>query len=292
MRKALTLLLVAGTLCLADTKPDVKEEPVGLVLNPGGGKLLRSDTETPLALRAGDLLFTGDAVRTEANPASYLFCPAKSIETLSASGEVRMDAKQPKVKTGKITDVPARACTLPQTLRVAVASQQHYGVTMTRGGDEGKPIPRDQLPADLKALLVPLDAALAADPKDQAALVSEATLFEDRKLPTNALEIYRKLQEQWPEAVWVKSKIFELGDQVGTAAAAAAATPAAGGNTYALLIGISKYKKPELDLQFANADATELGEVSGKPPRRRTPRGKHPDADRRQGDHRGRAVGV
>ncbi len=265
MRKALTLLLAAATLCLADTKPDVKEEPVGLVLNPGGGKLLRSDTETPLALRAGDLLFTGDSVRTEANPASYLFCPSKSIETLSASGEVRMDAKQPKVKTGKITDVPARACTLPQTLRVAVASQQHYGVTMTRGGDDGTPVPPGQLPADLKALLAPLDAALVADPKDQAALVSEATLFEDRKLPSNALAIYRKLAEQWPEAVWVKSKIFELGDQVGTAAAAAAVTPAAGGNTYALLIGISKYKKPELDLQFANADATELSKFLQSP---------------------------
>ena len=199
MRKRwLALLMASASVALwADTKPDMKEEPVGLVLNPGGGKLLRAPTlRTPLALRQpSDLLFSGDAVRTEATPASYLFCPSKSIETLSASGEVRLDAKQPKVKTGKISDVPARACTLPQTLRVAVASQQHYGVTMTRGSDEGKPIPRDQLPADLKALLVPLDSALAADPTDQAALVSEATLFEDHKLPANALEIYRKLLE-------------------------------------------------------------------------------------------------
>jgi tetratricopeptide (TPR) repeat protein len=259
---AFFLLLVTAALCQADTtKP---EEPVGLVLNPGGGKLLRSDTETPLALRAGDLLFSGDAVRTEANPASYLFCPAKAIETLSASGEVRMDAKQPKVKTGKITDVPARACTLPQTLRVAVASQQHYGVTMTRGGPDVKPIPRDKLPADVQALLMPLDAALAADPKDQAALVSEATIFEDHKLPSNAYEVYKKLEQQWPDAVWVKSKLFSLGELASVEAAAAAPAPA-GGNTYALLIGISKYKKPELDLQFANADAVELGKFLESP---------------------------
>ena len=71
-----------ATVLWADTKPEVKEEPVGLVLNPGGGKLLRFDTETPLALRAGDLLFSGDGVRTDATPASYLFCPAKTIQTL------------------------------------------------------------------------------------------------------------------------------------------------------------------------------------------------------------------
>jgi tetratricopeptide (TPR) repeat protein len=259
----LGLLMLAGA-CWADTKPEVKEEPVGLVLNPGGGKLLRADTETPLALRAGDLLFSGDGLRTDASPASYLFCPAKTIQTLSASGEVRLDAKQPKVKTGKISDVPAKACTLPQTLRVAVASQQHYGVTMTRGGEDSKPVSRDQLPADLKAALAPLDAALAADPNDPGALVSEATLFEDRKFSSNALDIYKKVQGLWPDAVWVKSKIFDLAQLA--AAQAAAATPASpDGNTYALLIGVSKYKKPELNLQFANQDAIDLAKFLQSP---------------------------
>src|SRR5579871_4498566 len=109
------------------------DEPVGLVLSPGGSKLVRANTETPLAARPGDLLFTGDGLRTESAAASFLFCPSKSIDTLSASGEVRFDAKQPKVKTGKISEQPARACTLPETPRVAVASQQHVGVTRTRG---------------------------------------------------------------------------------------------------------------------------------------------------------------
>ena len=110
-----------------------KEEPVGLVLSATGSKLLRAATETPLAARAGDLLFSGDGLRTESGPASFLFCPAKAIDTLAPSGEVRFEGNQPKVKAGKISEQPARACTLPQTLRVAAASQQHYGVTMTRG---------------------------------------------------------------------------------------------------------------------------------------------------------------
>ena len=33
-----------------------REEPVGLVLSAAGSKLLRADTETPLAARPGDLL--------------------------------------------------------------------------------------------------------------------------------------------------------------------------------------------------------------------------------------------
>ncbi len=259
---ATALLLLSGRQARADTK----EEPVGLILNPSGSKLLRADTETPLAARSGDLLFSGDGLKTEAGAASFLFCPSKVIDTLSASGEVRFEARQPKVKAGKISEQPARACTLPQTLRVAVASQQHYGVSMTRGINkpEVPPTPRDKLPADVIAELAPLDAALAADPKDQAALIGEATVFENHKLMANALEQYYKLREQWPDAVWIKAKIFDLEEALATQAAAAI-TAAPGGQTYALLVGISKYAKPELALQFADADASVFGQLLESP---------------------------
>ncbi|HEX6896826.1 MAG TPA: caspase family protein, partial [Bryobacteraceae bacterium] len=254
---------MSGVLLMADTR----EEPVGLVLNAGGSKLLRADTETPLTARPGDLLFAGDGLKTETGAASFLFCPAKAIDTLSAAGEVRFEPKQPKVRAGKITEQPARACTLPQTLRVAIASQQHYGVSMTRGINkpEVPPVPRDKLPADVIAELAPFDAVLAADPKDQAALVSEATVFENRKLTSNALEIYYKLREQWPDAVWIKSKIFELEEALATQASAVTAAAAPGGQTYALLVGISKYAKPELALQFADADANVFSQLLQSP---------------------------
>src|SRR5688572_18216323 len=124
-----------------------KENPVGLVLTPGGGQLLRADTETPISARAGDLLFAGDGLRTSSTAATFLFCPSKTLDTLTQASEVRFDAKQVNVKSGKITEQPARACILPQTLRVSVASQQHYGVTMTRGvAGDFQPTARDQLP--------------------------------------------------------------------------------------------------------------------------------------------------
>src|SRR5579863_4806601 len=248
---------------------DQKETAVGLVLTGAGGKVLRADTETPLAAKPGDLLFSGDGLRTETSPASFLFCPNKAIDTLGPAGEVRLDAKQAKVKVGKITEQPARACTLPPTLRIGAASQQHYGVTMTRGGDKPAipPTPRDQLSADTVVELTPYDAALKNDSKDQAALVSEATIFENHKLPANSLEMYYKLREQWPDAVWVKSKIFELEQLLSTRAgiAAAASAAQAGGQTYALMIGISKYKRPDLSLQFAHADAIDFSRLLQSP---------------------------
>src|SRR5579871_4672895 len=153
---AIFLLLAAGA-----ASADSPEQALGLVLSSAGSKLLRADAETPLAARPGDLLFSGDGIRTDAAAASFLFCPAKAIDTLGPSGEVRMDPKQPKVKAGKITEQPARACTLPQTLRVTSASQQHYGVTMTRGINrpEVPPTPHDQLGADVLTELAPYDAA-------------------------------------------------------------------------------------------------------------------------------------
>jgi len=259
---SLTLLLSIG-LAAGDTK----EEPVGLILSSAGSKLFRADTETPLAARAGDLLFAGDGLKTETGSTSFLFCPSKAIDTLAPAGEVRFEAKAPKVKTGKISEQPARACTLPQTLRVAVASQQHYGVSMTRGVNKSEvpPTPHDKLPADVQAELAPYEAALAANPKDQGALVSEAAVFENRKLISNALDLYYKLRVEWPDAVWIKSKVFELEQAQSDQASSATAATAPGGKTYALLVGISKYAKPELSLQFAHADADVFGKLLESP---------------------------
>src|ERR1700733_9741569 len=267
MRKFVLMLLCAA-MAFADTAfADTKEEPVGLVLSGTGSKLLRADTETPLAARPGDLLFAGDGLKTEGGPASFLFCPGKSLDTLTAAGEVRLDAKAPKVRSGKITEQPAHACTLPQTLRVAAASQQHYGVSMTRGLNkpEVAPTPHDKLAPDVQSELAPYETALAANPKDEAALVTEATIFENHKLIANALDAYYKLREQWPDAGWVKSKIFDLEQALADQASSATASAQAGGQTYALLVGISKYAKPELSLQFAEADASVFGKLLESP---------------------------
>jgi tetratricopeptide (TPR) repeat protein len=238
---------VRAILLLASAGWTRAEQPVGLVLSPGGSKLLRANTETPLAARAGDLLFSGDGLRTGASTVSFLFCPAQSVDTLSASSEVRFDTKQPRIKSGRIVEQPARGCLLPESLRVEIASQQHYGGTITRGVRRaGDLIPRNRLAADVLAELPP------ADSKDPGDLVVAATVFEKHQLVANALDVYYQLQAQWPDAVWIKSKIFRLEQQLSSPTAPQPST----GQTYALLVGITKYKRKELSLQFAEADAT------------------------------------
>ena len=52
------ILLVGFTAVFALQAAETREEPVGLILSAVGGKVLRSNTETPLAARAGDILFS------------------------------------------------------------------------------------------------------------------------------------------------------------------------------------------------------------------------------------------
>src|SRR6185369_5008260 len=94
---------------------------------------VRAGSELPLAARPGDVLFSGDALRSEAAPVSFLYCPDKSSASLAPKAEVVIEAKQLRVRSGKMAGkTPAGSCFLPPVTRVSVASQQHYGVTMVR----------------------------------------------------------------------------------------------------------------------------------------------------------------
>ena len=242
------------------------EQPVGLVLSSGGSRVVRSGTETPLASRSGDLLFVGDQLSTKDTPASFLFCPGKAIESLLPGGDLQLQSKRLRLLRGKTSEQPARRCELPQVLRLATASEQHYAVTMTRGSPtDFPPTPRDRLPPDVLAELAPIEATLQRDENDPAALLAAANLYERRKIYANALAQYYRMRQLWPDAAWVKAKISELESILADQYAAASRQNAAGGKTYALLVGISKYAKPELNLQFANADATDFGKFLRTP---------------------------
>ena len=182
------------------------DQPVGVVLAPGGSKLLRANTETPLAARSGDLLFSGDGLRTEASAASFLFCPAKSVDTLSPSGEVRFDPKQPKVKIRQ--NLRTAGASLHASRNSACSRRQpaalrrhHDARHQTRGSAHpAQSAPRRKCWPNFRRGLT----------KDPATWSTAATVFEKHKLIANALDAYYKLREQWPDAVWVKSKIFDL----------------------------------------------------------------------------------
>ena len=252
---------LAASLTAADL-----EQPVGIMLSAGGSRVLRAGTETQLASKAGDLLFAGDELWAKDAPAAFLFCPGKAIETVPPGGDVQLLSKRLRLVQGKTSEQPARACELPQVLRLAVASEQHYGGAMIRGtpGDF-PPIPHDQLPPDVIAELAPIEAALQIDANDPAALIAAANVFDRKKIYANELAEYYRMRRQWPDAAWVKAKIFKLETTLTDQYAAAGRKATAGGKTYALLVGISKYAKPELNLQFAHADAVDFGKLLRTP---------------------------
>lgn len=246
--------------------PATLEQPVGVMLSSEGSNVLRAGTETPLASMAGDLLFAGDELRARDVAASFLFCPGKAIEKLLPGGAVQLQNQRLRVVQGKTSEQPARSCQLPQVMRLAVASEQHYGGIMIRGTpSDFPPIPRDQLPPEVLAELAPLEAALQNDANDPIALIAAADVFERKKLYANELAEYYRMRRQWPDAAWIKARIFELESTLTDQYAAASRKATAGGKTYALLVGISKYAKPELNLQFAHADAIDFSKLLQTP---------------------------
>ena len=98
MRKVVVGIALAALSLSADTP---KEEPVGLILAAGGSKVLRAKTATPLAARSGDILFSGDSLKSEGATASFLYCPTKTSNTLEAGSDVLLDTKALKVRSGK-----------------------------------------------------------------------------------------------------------------------------------------------------------------------------------------------
>ena len=256
--------------CMSVFADAPREEPVGLILLPGQGKVLRAGSETPLAARAGDILFAGDSLRSGGGASGFLYCPTKISQTLDQGGEVLLDSKQLKVKSGKLSGAkPVNACFLPTMVRVAVASQQHYGVSMTRGlaKPDDAAIAFNDLPANVKAEVTPFENALKANPNDTQALIEEAATFDRDKLEANALATYRKASAQWPDAVWIKGRMFELEEALATEAAIKAAAISPDAKTYAMVVGIGKYEKlpPELFLQYPGADATAFGKYLTSP---------------------------
>ena len=253
------LFLACTGLCVPSLGADKTDRgaPVGLVLDPGGSELLRPHTESPLATRAFDLLFSGDRIVTAGSPASFLFCPAKESQTLAPASEIRFDTNPPRIPRGRLTDrKPVDSCLLPQAIRVTTASQQAYGSGTTRGDPTVHP-PSPLSDKVINELKHSRDL-LAADPKDVFAHITAAAIYEKYNLPANALAEYQTLRKLQPDLKWVGQKISELETALDSAEMTAV-TPPPGGKTYALLVGVSDYEDPRIPaLHFAHADADLL----------------------------------
>jgi tetratricopeptide (TPR) repeat protein len=240
------------------------EDPVGLVLVTQSAKLIRADTLTPFTAKTGDILFQGDSLLSSGGTVSFLYCPDKSSQTLSPDAAVLLGAKSLRIKSGRVTaKTNVNSCWLPKLARVAIASQQQYGISLTRPLQAQAPgaatfeqrlqaLPDAQRTA-LIAELAPIDARLAANPNDAQARIERASLLDRNNLRVDAAIEYRRALQQWPGAVWILSRLFALEDQPKPEEPA---PPGAEGKTYALLVGVSQYKSDSINpLLYATRDA-------------------------------------
>lgn len=243
------------------------EQPVGLVTRVEGGSLLRTGTELALTAKAGDILFAGDTLSAEKGAIAFLFCPERMLVTLPAGATVVLDARQVQLKAGQLGGKqPAPYCYLPQLPRAAAASQFNNGASQTRAlkDPDASPgtlaqrlaaLPEAQRTA-LQKELEPLDKAIAANAGDGAARLARAGVLEKYNLPADAAAEYQKAGEVWPDAVWLKTRLFVLEDAAEKAGRPKTADPATPGKTYALLVGVTKYQSAEIrPLQYAHEDA-------------------------------------
>lgn len=191
-----------------------KTQPVGLVM--GAGATVARGKAPAAAVKPGEILFAGDILKAGSASAAFLFCPEKYSAALSANGEATLTESQVQVKAGELVGRRnVAACYLPEVQKLSVASQQHYGVMLTRGS--GAAAPKGTLADRIKALpdekRHELEPLLAAAPgNDPVSVVARAAALEKAGLLYDAGESYREAAKQWPEAAWVKKKIVEIED--------------------------------------------------------------------------------
>jgi len=244
------------------------EQPVGLVLASQGGMLLRAGTSLPLGAEPGDILFSGDSLKSDAgSSAVFLFCPTNSAQQLDESSEVEFDVRQLRVGKGRLTDrKPAPICILPQLERAPIAGVKHYGASMGPRSEAGGPATGgleerlQALPENVRQPLVEdlarIDGAIAGNQQDLAAHVARAAVLEKTGLKGDAADEYKTIRARWPGAAWADSRAFDDEEQSRGVSPTQPSKAGLGGKTYALIVGISAYQNSSVpQLRYAHADA-------------------------------------
>jgi len=265
-------LWLALMTCLAQTTTN--DTPVALAIRADGGNLTRAGNELALTLRTGDLIFPGDSIQASAGAVTILYCPERSVFTLPPGASALFEAARIQMKSGELSGkTPAPHCFLPKMGRMAAASQMHNGASVRRAlrpeADPGAFETRlAALPQNSRAALQieidPLDKAIAANANDPLPRLGRAEVLAKYGLAADAAAEYQKVGQLWPDAVWLKARLFTLEEEAEKSAGASPRGPTATaepGKTHALLVGISKYQSEAIrPLNFAHEDAALMND--------------------------------
>jgi tetratricopeptide (TPR) repeat protein len=232
------------------------EQPVGLVLEDGTGSVHRPGRETLIDARAGVELFAGDKLVAGETGIVFAFCPANSAQTLPAHREIVVDASTlPGIVTGikplSICELPAmsRLWTTAITPRPQVSAEGSFEDRIQKLSEPGRSAFRKQWATTEQA----------SGEWELLTAVSRASILEDAGLRADAITECDRIAARWPAATWTAEVAMRMarglagtrGVRVNRPDAAPAVLK---GKTYALLLGISRYKSvPQLN--YADKDA-------------------------------------
>ena len=235
VRVACYFVFAVGAPVFAQERAEV---PVAIVLRGQGADYLRQSDHASLSLKPGEVLFSGDSFRTGSGTVTVLHCPSRQVIDLPANASGVASLQRLTVRPAP--DTPRRAvpeCDMPAAKRRMPASQAHLGASLFGG--------RLLISSNVG------DPATSTEP-GIARLLTQLAGAERTRDEREALAICLTLFRLWPEAAWLRVKVFDH-----ERAAAALAQPAGlASGTSAVVIGISRYQDHRVpQLQWAHRDA-------------------------------------
>lgn len=230
-------------------------QALGLLLNGAGVHVVRQGDALPLPASPGELLYAGDRVTAGTAGAQLLYCPAVQLLTLKPNGTATLS---PNKATGSFgAKVRTPICNLPAVER---DTSHTFGARSVKE-DRLRDAPLDAgLDRQYRSELQTLTGS------DLASRISRAVLHGRFQQKAAAAQELGRVQEQIADQAWPRILIHELQTRTDeqpvaprTVRIKVSPPPAdlAKGQTFALVVGISKYQRlpSNLQLKFAHADA-------------------------------------
>jgi tetratricopeptide (TPR) repeat protein len=235
IRLGCCIALAIGVTGFAQERPEV---PVAIVLHGQGATYVRQGDHAALSINPGEVLFSGDSFRTGLSSITILHCPSRQVIDLppQASGVASLG----RLTVRPAETAPRRAvpeCEMPASVRRMPAGEAHLGESLFNA--------RILTTSDIS------NPATSTEP-GIARLLTQLAIAERAHREPEALAIGKVLFKIWPEAAWLRVKVFEH----ERATAAHQQPPAVAEGSSAVVIGISRYQDSTVPpLQWAHRDA-------------------------------------
>ena len=259
-------LIFTAAMLAASLGAQTWERPVALILNASGESFVATPgIETQFSAAPGVMLFSGQKIRSASGTVQFAFCPTNTGWILQPGREVTLLEKEPRASAGSLQSTAAPSyCELPFMLRSPEPSGGAQGQSSIGISNSGStPLsPGDQL-ARLRRL-DELEGAIKQNPSDLAAKIARAASLQMLGLENAFVAAMQEVAKDVSAMPGMSKDNDPVTYHRGFKheQETPSSTPAASGETYALLVGISQYMyKPIVpSLQFADKDAELFAE--------------------------------